>query len=353
MSRFMNSAYASLAAYTPGEQPKNMEYVKLNTNESPFKPPLAVAEAIKDEGAKANLYCDPECALLRQKAAKLFGVEYENVMAFNGSDEVLNFAFMAFAEKGVAYPKISYGFYPVFAQVNGINAVEIPLQEDFSINYTDYCGIGRMVVIANPNAPTGLCLSAASIEEIAAENPDSVVVVDEAYIAFGGESVIPLTKKYENLLVTRTFSKSHSLAGARLGFGIGNARLIEDINRLRYSANPYNVNRMTQAAGCAAIDENEYYIENCGTIAQNREYTAKKLREMGFYLTDSKANFLFAKSPDAQGERLYRELKKRGVLVRWFPGEGISDYVRITVGTREQMDIFLNAVKEVINYESK
>lgn len=349
----MNSKFSALEAYTPGEQPKDTKYVKLNTNESPFAPPKSVVKAMKMQGESANLYSDPECTALRAKAAKMYGVEPKNVLAFNGSDEVLNFAFAAFGESGVAYPEISYGFYSVFAKINGIDALEIPLKEDLSINVDDYCNTDRMVVIANPNAPTGLCLSYDDIEKIVASNPNRVVVIDEAYVLFGATSVVPLTKKYDNLLVTQTFSKSHALAGARLGFGIANEKLIEDIDKLRNSTNPYNVNRMTQGAGCAAIDNNDIFVDNCAVVCQNREYAAKKLGSLGFVLTNSKANFLFAKSDKISGEELYLGLKQRGVLVRWFSKPDIKDYVRITVGTKKQMDALICAIEEILKDASK
>lgn len=350
MSRFFSSKYSSLEAYTPGEQPKDMKYIKLNTNESPFPPSPKVIEYAKEESGRLNLYSDPESRVLTQKAADLFGVKYENVLMTNGSDEILNFAFMAFCDekKGIAFPAISYGFYPVFAELNHIPYKEIPLKSDFSIDVNDYCNIGMNIVIANPNAPTGLALSAEEIERIVTTNTDSVVIIDEAYVDFGAESVVELTKKYDNLLVTQTFSKSRSLAGARLGFGIGNEVLIADLNTIKYSTNPYNVNRMTSAAGIAAIEENDYYMNNCRTIAENREYTKAELTKLGFETLDSKSNFIFTRSDRIGGEELYLTLKKMGILVRHFTKPIISDYVRITIGTKEQMDALLSATKEIL-----
>ena len=268
----------------------------------------------------------------------------------NGSDEILNFAFMAFCDEAhpIVFPDITYGFYPVFAELNGIPYEKIPLADDFSINVSDYIGIGKNIVIANPNAPTGLALSVEEIEAIVKSNPDNIVIIDEAYVDFGAQSVIPLTQKYDNLLVTQTFSKSRSMAGARLGFGIGAASLIADLQTIKYSTNPYNVNRMTMAAGAAALRENDYYMENCKKIAQTREYTKNELEKLGFSVTDSKANFLFVNSDRIDGELLYKELKKRGVLVRHFTTEKIAQYNRITVGTKEQMDVFLEKTKEIL-----
>lgn len=350
MSRFFSNRFSSLVPYVPGEQPKDMKYLKLNTNESPFPPSENVIEAVKKETGKAYLYSDPDCVDLRKKMAEIYDVSPENIVMVNGSDEVLNFAFMAFANKNrpLIFPDITYGFYPVFAQFNDIPYSEIPLKEDFSIDIEDYTGINKTVVIANPNAPTGRYLELGKIEKIVKSNPENVVIIDEAYIDFGGESAVCLTKKYDNLLVTGTFSKSRSLAGARLGFGIGNKDLINDINTIRYSTNPYNVNRMTYAAGIAALENNGYYIENCKTIAENREFTERELVKIGFEVIPSKANFLFVRSPEIGGEELYLSLKKRGVLIRHFTKERISDYNRITIGTKEQMQKLLDNINEVL-----
>ena len=351
MSRFFSKKYQNLKAYTPGEQPRDMQYIKLNTNESPYPPSPSVAEAVLREAGKLALYSDPECTELVAEASALFGVKPTEILMTNGSDEILNFAFMAFcdAEHPIVFPDITYGFYPVFAELNGIPYEKIPLKEDFSIDVNDYIGIGKNIVIANPNAPTGLTLTPEEIEKIVASNPENIVIIDEAYVDFGAQSAVSLTKKYENLLVTQTFSKSRSMAGARLGFGIGNRELIADMQTIKYSTNPYNVNRMTMAAGAAALRENAYYMENCKKIEQTREYTKKALEEMGFFVTDSKANFLFAKSEQVSGETLYRELKKRGVLVRHFSAERICEYNRITVGTQEQMEVFLAKTEEILS----
>ena len=350
MSRFFSEKYASLTPYTPGEQPKDMQYVKLNTNESPFPPSPAVTAAAAEQSGKLQLYSDPESTALREKLAQVYGVKPSQVLATNGSDEVLNFAFMAFADEKspLAFPDISYGFYPVFAELNHIPYTQIPLKDDFSIDPADYMGINKTIVIANPNAPTGLCLSLAQIEEIVKTNPNNVVIIDEAYVDFGAESAVALIDRYDNLLVTQTFSKSRSMAGARLGFGIGNEKLIADLNTIKYSTNPYNVNRMTEFAGVAALEDNAYYMENAKTIMANRQWTREQLEELGFTVLDSKANFLFAKSDRIDGEQLYLQLKKRGVLVRHFTKPRIAPYVRITVGTAEQMQILVDNIKKIL-----
>lgn len=350
MSRFFSNKFDALSPYVPGEQPKDTKYVKLNTNESPYPPSPAVLEAVKAEAARLSLYSDPECTELTKKAAEVFGVERENIIMTNGSDEVLNFAFMAFSDEAhpIAFADITYGFYPVFAELNRIPYELIPLREDFSINYRDYVGINKNIVIANPNAPTGLTLSISEIAEIVSSNPDNVVIIDEAYVDFGGESAIALTKKYDNLLVCGTFSKSRSMAGARLGFGIGNAALIRDLNTIKYSTNPYNVNRMTAAAGYAALSENNYYMDNCKRIIETREYLKDALLSLGFECTDSKANFIFAKHPSISGKTLYLKLKSKGILVRHFNSEKICEYNRITIGTREDTDALLKAIKSIL-----
>ncbi len=347
MSRYFTEKFARLTPYTPGEQPRDMQYVKLNTNESPFGPSAGVLAAVTEQCGKLQLYSDPESTALRGKLAEVYGVKPEQVIVSNGSDEVLNFAFMAFGE-ALAFPDITYGFYPVFAQLNHIPYTEIPLKADFSIDVQDYIGIGKTVVIANPNAPTGLCLPLADIEAIVKSNPDNVVIIDEAYVDFGGESAVSLVDRYENLLVVQTFSKSRSMAGARLGFAIGSEKLIADLNTIRYSTNPYNVNRMTEFAGVAALEENSYYTENAKTIQENRRWTQVQLEKLGFTVLPSKANFVFAKSDRIDGEKLYQELKKRGVLVRHFTKARIARYNRITIGTMEQMKTLVKTITEIL-----
>lgn len=354
MSRFFSDKHYALVPYTPGEQPQDKKYIKLNTNESPFPPSEGVKKAVFETADRLCLYSDPECKLLRQKMSEVFGLPEECIVMVNGSDEILNFAFMAFADEKhpLVFPNITYGFYPVIAKLNHVPFEEIPLNEDFTVNVDDYIGINKTVVLANPNAPTGICLSVSDIEKIVKSNPDNVVIVDEAYVDFGGESAIGLIKKYDNLLVTGTFSKSRSMAGARLGFGFGSPELIADLNTIRYSTNPYNINSLTAFAGIAALDDNGYYMNNCKIIAENRTECEKALKNIGFTVLPSKANFLFAKSDAVDGEALYLKLKEKGVLVRHFTNPLISDYVRITVGTSEQMAILIEKIKEILE-ESK
>lgn len=350
MSRFFSKKYKDLEPYTPGEQPRDMKYIKLNTNESPFLPSEKAINYASSETEKYMLYSDPECTVLVTKAADLFGVDRDEILFTNGSDEILNFAFMAFcdSEHPAYFPDISYGFYNVFAKINNVPYCEIPLNDDFTINISDYFNRQGVIFIANPNAPTGIALTLPEIEEIVKNNPQSVVVVDEAYVDFGAESAVSLIKKYDNLLVTQTFSKSRSMAGARLGFGIGCKELIRDLNTIKYSTNPYNVNRATMAAGIGAIEDEDYTRNNCKKIIATRERTKKELSSLGFEMTDSLANFIFARHPWYGGEKLYLELKKRGILVRHFSKEKLSEYNRITVGTDEQMDALINAIKEIL-----
>lgn len=351
MSRFLSQRFSKLKEYIPGEQPRGMSYVKLNTNESPYPPsPEVIAAMNMGEIEKLRLYPDPICRALKETIAANYGVNPQNVIIGNGSDEILSFIFMAFCDKttGVCYPDISYGFYPVYAQVYGLDSREIPLNDDFTLSADDYLNAGRTIVIANPNAPTGLSLRLSEIERIVKANPHSVVAIDEAYVDFGGESAVQLIKKYDNLIVIQTFSKSRSLAGARLGYGIASAPLIADMEKLRNSINPYNINLLTQLAGEAAIISQSYYDKNCAKIVETRKYTEKKLDELGFNCLDSHANFLFASSHKLTGEQVYSGLKSRGVLVRYFPKTRIKDFVRISIGTKEQMDIMLNALKEML-----
>lgn len=350
MSRFFSKKFKDLTPYTPGEQPKDMRYIKLNTNESPFPPSPNSLRMAAQAAVNLQLYPDPECRDLVKKAAEVFGVAADEILFTNGSDEILNFAFMAFGDNGCpfAFPDISYGFYKVFAALNNVPYTTIPLREDFSIAVEDYFHLGKTILIANPNAPTGIALTAQQIERIIQENPDNVVIIDEAYVDFGAESVISLIHKYDNLLVTGTFSKCRSLAGGRLGYGIGSSALIRDLNTIKYSTNPYNVNRMTMAAGVGVLMDEDYTRTNCRTIMQVRAWTTQQLSSMGFETTDSKANFIFAKHPKADGKEIYLRMKQKGVLIRHFDTPRLCEYNRITVGSREQMDIFINTLKEVL-----
>ena len=349
MSKYLAKRLAALEAYVPGEQPQDKKYVKLNTNESPFPPSPFATRLARQAAAGLNLYCDPECRTLTEVAADAFGVKAEQLIFTNGSDEVLDFAFLAFCDETApaVFPDITYGFYPVFAAKDGVPFREIPLTSDLRVRVEDYLGVKGTIFLANPNAPTGVALGRAEIERIVAANPHNVVVVDEAYVDFGGESALPLIEKYDNLLVTRTFSKSCSLAGGRLGIGFASPALIADLKRVKYSTNPYNVNSMTAAAGVGALLDKEYFESNVATIRKNREFLTDALTALGFDALPSSANFVFAKCSDISGEMLYKKLKEKGVLVRYFDKARIREYVRITVGTAAELEALLAAIRAI------
>ena len=349
MSRYMNQRYQPLEAYTPGEQPRDMQYIKLNTNESPYPPaPSVVAAMDAKQVEDLRLYSDPTGKGLKEKLAGLYDLAPENIFLSNGSDDILNFAFMAFGQDGAAFPDITYGFYPVYGQLHGISCRQIPLNEDFTLDYTAYCGLNKLVVIANPNAPTGLSIPVAQIEEILKTNPNNVVVIDEAYVDFGGKTCYSLLNKYDNLLVVRTFSKSRCMAGGRLGYAMGDAGIIADLEKIKFSTNPYNVNRLTLMLGEKTVEAESYYQEKCREIMKARAYTAAELEKLGFTVLPSDANFIFAKSDKIDGGELYLELKKRGILIRHFTAERICQYNRITIGTQEQMETFIKTVKDIL-----
>ena len=349
MSKYFSSRYAALEPYVPGEQPQDRKYLKLNTNESPFDPPKEVIPVIRDEARKLRLYSDPESTELTQAVADYYGLEFDQVCVTNGSDEALNYAFMAFSDEKtpIVFPEITYGYYPVIATMNRIPFETISLRDDFTIDVREYENLGKNICIANPNAPTGIALSLEEIEQIVRTNPDNIIIVDEAYVDFGARSCVPLLYRYDNLLVTQTFSKSRSLAGGRLGFVLGSRELIADIKTLKNSSNPYNVNRMTAKAGIVTLRENTYFKNSCQAIQFNRRYTRKALEELGFEVLPSSANFLFVRTDRIGGEALYQTMKEKGVLIRHFSDPKISDWNRVTIGTKEQMDTFLGKVEEI------
>lgn len=351
MSRYFSSRLAGIEPYTPGEQPKDAQYIKLNTNESPFPPAPGVLQALEgEEASRLNLYSDPTASLLTDAIAKRYGVETENVFVGNGSDEVLAFAFYAYGEHGFIGPELSYGFYPVFAQFFQIPYKTVPMREDLSIDCTKFYDKKESIVLANPNAQTGLYLPPQEIKELL-NHSSAPVIVDEAYIDFGGESAVSLIAHYPNLLVTGTFSKSRNLAGARIGFAIGDAALIADLNTLKFSFNPYNLNRLSILAGAAAMEDETYFKACTAQIVQAREFTKQGLRALGFTCTDSLANFVLASSPAISGKRLYQKLKERGILVRYLGDECIKNYIRITIGTKEQMQRLLQTAARILQEE--
>ena len=350
MSRFFTKTLSALQPYTPGEQPQDMQYIKLNTNESPFPPAPGVLDVVNaEEVSKLYLYSDPDCKALVEAVAKRFGLRPDQVTVGNGSDEVLWFALRAFCDEQtpLAYSDITYGCYKTWCSMLDVPSRIIPLTADYAVDTALYNDLGGTVMITNPNAPTGICLPLSAIEDVLRANPDNVVIVDEAYVDFGGESAVSLIERYDNLLVVQTCSKSRSLAGARLGFAMGNADLIADLNRIKFSFNPYNVNRLTCLAGIAAMEDEDYFRACTDAVAATRERAAAELRGMGFKLTESKANFLFAESSRIPGGELYRKLKEKGILVRHFDKPRLENRLRITVGSDRQMDALLAALREL------
>lgn len=352
MSRFFSNKLDGLQPYVPGEQPRDRKYIKLNTNENPYVPSECATSCINTALLEElRLYSDPTCGELCQSIADVYGVEPQNVLPTNGSDEALAFCFAAFCGNGVVFPDVTYGFYKVFCGLFCAEYEQIPLNHDFTVEVSKYIGVGRTVVLANPNAQTGICLQLKDIERIVAGNPDNIVVIDEAYIDFGGESAVRLIDKYDNLVVVHTFSKSRALAGARVGYAIADEKLIADLNRVKYSFNPYNVNSISAALASRAVRDTRYLKELSDRVIATRAVLSRGLTELGYTVVPSLANFVLAKSPTMTGEQVYCALKQNGILVRLPSEPRISDYVRITIGTEEQTDALLAALKAIHNGE--
>ena len=351
MSEYWNIRTKNLSPYVPGEQPKDRKFIKLNTNENPYPPSPKVIEAVQNAANESlRLYPDPECTALREAIAARYGVKPEQVFAGNGSDEILAFAFGAFFEKTILFPDITYSFYPVYADLWDIPFSLVPLQNDFSIKASDFKLPSDGIVIPNPNAPTGIALSINDILLLAnfMERQKKVFIVDEAYAAFGAESAVPYINKYPNLLTVHTLSKSASLAGLRVGFSIGSEKLIEGLCRIRDSFNSYTLDRLAMAGAQAAVADSQYYNEINGKITATRERIAKDLGELGFNVLPSSANFIFIKPLKKSGAEVFTALREKGILVRHFKKERIADYLRVSIGTDEEMNIFLNACKEIL-----
>ena len=350
MSRYFSKDVANLEAYVPGEQPKDRKYIKLNANESPYPASPKVAEAItRAEIDGLRLYSDSTCATLTAAIAKRYGVKPAQVIPGNGSDEVLAFAIRAFCSEDtpLAYADVTYSFYNVWAKLWRVPEKVVPLREDFTLAIDDYIGLGCTMVIANPNAPSGLALPVSEIERLLKADPDHVLIVDEAYVDFGAESCVPLVDKYPNLLVVQTCSKSRNLAGARLGFAIGSEELIADMNRIKFCYNPFNVNKLTILAGIAAMEDETYFRECTGKIMATRAWTTNALRELGFKVGDSMTNFLLAEPGHMDGKTVCAGLKERGILIRRFDGARTGKYLRISIGTQEDMEALVAALKEM------
>lgn len=338
--------------YTPGEQPQNPNVIKLNTNECPYPPAPGVAKALQSFQADAlRLYPDPAASDLTKALADYYGVKQSEVFVGVGSDDVLAMIFMTFfnSKKPLLFPDITYSFYDVWADLFRIPYRQIPLNDEFEINKEDYIGkeCGG-IIFPNPNAPTGVLVDLAFIEDIVKANPDVIVVVDEAYIDFGGVSALPLIKKYDNLLVVQTFSKSRAMAGIRIGYAFGCEKLIKYLSDVKFSFNSYTMNRPALALGIEAVRDDAYFKEIVGKIVNTREWVKKELKELGFVFKDSMSNFIFATHPDYDIVNIFEELRKRDIYVRHFNGERIRDYLRITIGTDEEMKILINTIKEIV-----
>lgn len=350
MSKFFDGKLSALEPYTPGEQPKNVsELIKLNTNESPFPPSPRVFEVLNRESIeKLRLYPAIGVTELHQATADFYGIDPEQVFTANGSDEALAFCFHGLCPNGAAFADLTYGFYPVFSDMFGIPYRVVPLREDFTLAVEDYEGLHETVFIANPNAPTGLYLELARIRALLEQDRERLVVVDEAYIDFGGESAVALLPEYENLLIIQTFSKSRQLAGARLGLAIGSRELIADMNTLKFSFNPYSVNNLTLLEGAAAMRDREYFETCRHEIIRVRRLVTEELRRRGFTIPESMTNFIFASPPGLTGRDYYEKLRERGILVRYFGIPRTENYVRITIGSEEQMQALLAATDDIL-----
>lgn len=357
MSKFWNDKIKEIEPYVPGEQPKDKKYIKLNTNENPYSPSEKVIEKIKSMSLKdLKLYPDPDVSELRKVIAEYFSkkiderITKEQIFVGNGSDEVLALIFMTFFNKGdkVYYPDITYSFYPVYADLFDLKEVRIPLNENFEIEIDKYFGVDGHIIITNPNAPTSIALKLEEIEEIVKKNPNQLVVVDEAYIDFGAESAVKLVNKYDNVLVVQTFSKSRSFAGMRLGYAIGSGNIIEGLNRLKFSFNSYTIDRISIEAGIESFKDDDYFIKINAKIIETREKTVKKLKELGFKVLNSSANFIFISHNKVFAGDLYKQLKDNGILVRYFAKDRIDNYLRVTIGTDEEMKIFIEKLEKLL-----
>ncbi len=345
----------NIEPYVPGEQSKKKNIVKINANENPYPPSPKAIEAIKNFNcSKLRFYPDANATDLKKAIAEFYNVLPENIFIGNGSDDVLAIAFQSFfnSDKPIVYPDITYSFYPVWCKLFNIAYENYPLTSDFRINPEDYKETNGGVVIPNPNAPTSLGEGKDFIEKIISYNQDSIVIVDEAYVDFGGFSSVELTKKYENLLVTGTFSKSRSLAGMRIGFAIGSKKLVAVMEAVKNSYNSYTVNSVAMAAGTAAIKDIKYFNETVSKVIATRNRVTSDLKQLGFTVLDSQTNFLFATNENINIKEYFEWLKNQNVFIRWFNQPKINNYVRITIGTDEEMNIFLNKTKEYLNKQN-
>lgn len=352
MKEFWSGRIRDAVPYVPGEQPREGKFIKLNTNECPYPPSPRVVEAIRQAaGDELRLYPDPECLALRRAIAKREGLKPEQVFCSNGSDEVLAFAFQAFfdPEREIVFPRITYSFYPVYTDYFGLRCRRVPMNPDFSDPVDELCGSNGGVVLCNPNAPTGIAVGLDVVEKLLRANPDVVVIVDEAYVDFGARSAVPLIDTYPNLLVVQTASKSRALAGLRVGWAMGQENLISGLRCVRDSINSYTVDRVAQAGARAAIEDEDYFQSIRRRVMDTRERTAKVLKQMGFIVLPSQANFLFLSHPNHGGKELLDALRERGILVRWWSDPPIENWLRVTIGTDEEMAEFARGLREIVS----
>jgi histidinol-phosphate aminotransferase len=351
MSKYWSEVTKRISPYVPGEQPKDKKYIKLNTNENPYPPSPKAIEAIKASAdSDLRLYSDPEGEVLRESLAEYYGFNKEQIFIGNGSDEILAFSFLTFFNPGkkILYPDITYSFYDVYSKLFNIDYEHIFLNEDFSIPVEQFLKENGGVIFPNPNAPTGKYLSRSDVKKIIENNPESVVIVDEAYIDFGGESALKYVNEYPNLLVIQTFSKSRSLAGLRVAFAIGQKDLIEGLNRVKNSINSYTLDRLAIAGGSVAVKDKEYFKENVAKVIETRERISAELENIGFNVVQSMANFVFISHKKFKAEYIFNELKKRGVLVRFFNKPRIDNYLRVSIGSDDEMNEFLQKIKQIV-----
>ncbi len=350
MANYWSKLVESLDPYVPGEQPQDQQYIKLNTNESPYPPAPAVARVLQDfEPDRLRRYPDPQSSQLVHALANYHGLDPRQVFVGNGSDEVLAHAFQAFfkQEEKILFPDISYSFYPVYCALYEIGFRQVALDAKFRIDCDGFRRANGGIIIPNPNAPTGIALKLTAIREMLADNPESVVIIDEAYVDYGTESACQLIPEFDNLLVVRTYSKSRSLAGLRLGFALGNENLIEALQRVKNSFNSYPIDSLTSAIGLAALGDEEYFQDCSRRVIASRERLAAELAGLGFEVFPSSANFVFVRHPHSKAETLYFELKAAGILVRYFKQARIDDCLRITVGTEHECDKLIEALKSI------
>ena len=351
MSKFWSQRTHELSPYTPGEQPQDSQYIKLNTNENPYPPSALAIEAMQQAVCNdLRLYSDPNANKLKQAIADFHQVDISNVFVGNSSDEVLahSFAGLLNHDKPLLYPDISYSFYPSYINLFAINAKSIPLDDNLCINFEDYQQENGSIVFPNPNAPTGMAVAVEEIEQLAQQHPNSVILIDEAYVDFGAETAVPLTQQYDNVIVVQTFSKSRSLAGLRVGFAIAPAELVDGLERVKNSFNSYPLDRIAIEGATASIQDKAYFEQTCKKIIQTRENSEKALQNLGFKTLPSSSNFLFASSNKMPAEAIYLALKKQGVLVRYFNKPRIDNYLRITIGTDAEMDVLIEKLKEIV-----